>query len=433
MKTTCRFFLLLLALFTVTTNLPAQGTAFTYQGRLNDNANPACGNYDFTFGVWNAANGPAQVGDTLTNANTVVSNGLFSVTLDFGVGIFTGANRWLEIAVRTNNVGDFTTLLPRQAILPAPYAITAATAGNLSGTLSAMQISGSLPVTQITGTLPLAQLPGAVVTNNASGVILNGSFSGNGAGVTNLSGLVVWQAVSGNKQQAKSNMGYLVTDASQTTITLPTAPSVGDIVRVGGEGAGGWTIAQNAGQSVQAGAFGVCITNMINLSNWVERTGAGGGPWHGVASSSNGTKLVACQYGGYIYTSADSGTNWTLRSGAGGGPWYGVASSSDGTKLVAGQYGGYIYTSADSGASWTLRSGAGVGAWYGVASSSDGTKLVACRYGGYICTAAGATYTTTTPGIDGSVTGNANAAIELIYVGTGQFVPLSSLGTLIWQ
>ena len=54
-----------------------------------------------------------------------VSNGLFTVTLDFGSGIFTGADRWLEINVRTNGGGAFTTLSPRQRITTVPYAYEA--------------------------------------------------------------------------------------------------------------------------------------------------------------------------------------------------------------------------------------------------------------------------------------------------------------------
>lgn len=109
----------------------AQGTAFTYQGRLNAGGVPANGVYDFQFGLWSAASGPAQLGSALTSAATAVSNGLFTVTLDFGAN-FPGADRWLDIAVRTNGSGSFVTLSPRQALTPSPYAIYANTASNVT-------------------------------------------------------------------------------------------------------------------------------------------------------------------------------------------------------------------------------------------------------------------------------------------------------------
>src|SRR5215204_5957096 len=115
---------LLPALNSQLSTLFAQGTAFTYQGGLNEGASPANGSYDLTLSLWTAASGPAQVGGTLTNSAVGVSNGLFTVSLDFGAN-FPGANRWLEIAVRTNFAGAFTTLGPRQRITPTPYAITA--------------------------------------------------------------------------------------------------------------------------------------------------------------------------------------------------------------------------------------------------------------------------------------------------------------------
>ena len=95
--------------------------------------------------------------------------------------------------------------------------------------------------------------------------------------------------------------------------------------------------------------------------------------WRGVASSSDGTKLVAAVSAGQLYTSTDSGVSWTARDSS--RTWFGVASSSDGTKLVAGVQNGQLYTSTDSGVSWTARDS--VRSWLGVASSSDGTKLVA--------------------------------------------------------
>ncbi len=116
--------MLLTSLLIVGANAHAQGTGFTYQGRLNDGTNPANGSFDLSFTLFDAAETGIQQGGSLTHAATVVNNGLFIVTLDFG-NQFPGANRWLEIAVRTNGGGGFVTLNPRQALTPTPYAILA--------------------------------------------------------------------------------------------------------------------------------------------------------------------------------------------------------------------------------------------------------------------------------------------------------------------
>src|SRR4051794_7638762 len=89
----------------------AQGTSFTYQGRLADNGAAATGNYDLRFTIYDAASGGNQAGNSLTNSPVAVSAGIFTALLDFGPGVFPGANRWLQIGVRTNgSVGAFTPL-----------------------------------------------------------------------------------------------------------------------------------------------------------------------------------------------------------------------------------------------------------------------------------------------------------------------------------
>ena len=153
----------------------AQSTAFNYQGRPSDNGTPANGNYDLLFTLRNALTSGSTVGSPYGVPATAVTNGLFTVTVDFGTGVFPGANRWLEIGVRTNgSSGAYTTLAPRQPITSAPYAIMA---GNVSGLVAAGQLNGTIPV---------AQLPLTVITNGASSVNFSGTFSGNGAGLTNL-------------------------------------------------------------------------------------------------------------------------------------------------------------------------------------------------------------------------------------------------------
>src|ERR1039458_1415703 len=111
----------------------AQGTAFTYQGRLINNGAPANGSYDFRFRLATDPNGNNYVdGPVLTNG-VAVNNGLFLATLDFG-SVFAGANYWLEVDVRTNGAGGYTALSPLQPLTPAPYAIMANSASNLLGT-----------------------------------------------------------------------------------------------------------------------------------------------------------------------------------------------------------------------------------------------------------------------------------------------------------
>lgn len=111
----------------------AQGTAFTYQGRLETTNGPATGLYDFRCQLYDAVDFGALVSTTVTNPAVAVRDGLFVLNLDFGPSVFTGGERWLLITVRTNNGLNFSALFPRQRLAPTPYAIYSATAGALAG------------------------------------------------------------------------------------------------------------------------------------------------------------------------------------------------------------------------------------------------------------------------------------------------------------
>src|SRR5205807_7903452 len=100
------------------------------QGRLSDGGAPAGGNYDLKFTLYDGLTGGSLVGTPLTNVPVAVSNGLFTVTLDFGAGLFDGSPRWLEIGVRTNGSNAaHMPLAPRQALNSTPYAVRALGAG----------------------------------------------------------------------------------------------------------------------------------------------------------------------------------------------------------------------------------------------------------------------------------------------------------------
>src|ERR1041385_7616232 len=60
MKT--HFFLFLCLVVGGLNSAQAQGTSFTFQGRLDDGDAPATGIYDLAFGVWTSPSGATQVG-----------------------------------------------------------------------------------------------------------------------------------------------------------------------------------------------------------------------------------------------------------------------------------------------------------------------------------------------------------------------------------
>ena len=84
-----------------------QGTAFSYQGRLNYANGSANGAYDFQFGLYTTNAGGVVIAGPVTNSAVVVSNGLFLTVIEFG-SVFNATNYWLDIAVRTNGAMLFT-------------------------------------------------------------------------------------------------------------------------------------------------------------------------------------------------------------------------------------------------------------------------------------------------------------------------------------
>jgi hypothetical protein len=179
----------------------SQGTAFTYQGRLNIGANVVTGGYDFRFKLYADPLGNTQVGGSVLTTNTPVTNGLFTVAIDFG-SQFPGSARWLEVDVRTNDPTftlAYNVLSPLQSITPAPYAIFAGSASNVIGTVSSANLSGTY---------------GNAITLNNSANQISGTFAGNGTSVTNvnasaLNGLAAasfWQ-MGGNNVSAGQFLG----------------------------------------------------------------------------------------------------------------------------------------------------------------------------------------------------------------------------------
>src|SRR2546421_4850394 len=138
-----------LALLLAATTAFAQTSSFTYQGRLTDGGTAANGNYDLQFGLFDSLSGGAQVGSTQTLNTVAVSNGVFTVSLDFGANAFNGANRFLEISARPAG-GSFTLLTPRQQVTSTPYAIRSANASSADTATNATNATNAATATNAT-------------------------------------------------------------------------------------------------------------------------------------------------------------------------------------------------------------------------------------------------------------------------------------------
>jgi hypothetical protein len=114
---------------------------FTYQGQLKNGGNAVNGSCGMAFRLYDDPGGGNLIGSPITTTVSI-NNGLFTVGLNFGNSAVTGIARWLDIRVRCPaGSGSYTTLTPRQALTPAPVALTFGAPGGVSGYLVA-DVSG---------------------------------------------------------------------------------------------------------------------------------------------------------------------------------------------------------------------------------------------------------------------------------------------------
>ena len=344
----------------------AQGTEFTYQGSLNNGGTPAAGSYDFEFRLFDTVSGGSQVGSTLARSSVTVTNGAFSVPLDFG-SVFPGAPRFLEIQVRQTG-GAFTPLTPRQAISTVPYSIKSESADNATNATNAVNATNAANSTNATTATNALSLGGVAANQYLH-------TDGNGSALTNLNA------------------------ASITTGTL-------DVTRL----------------SVPLTLSGTSATHIIRGENGSSTTNASG--VFGIATAASGTTDGV--YGQSDSTSG-RGVYGRATDTATSGSAYGVYGQSDG-KFGRGVYG--LATDTTGGTSYGVygrsESPSGIGIFgqaiassgltygmYGVSSSTSGTGV----YGEAIAS------TGTTYGVYGrnaSTNSNASAIYGLSTAFTGQ-------------
>jgi len=129
---------------------------------------------------------------------------------------------------------------------------------------SSFNINGAV-ISGATGTSALTALTltdGQIVVGNTAGAPLAATITaGSGISVTNAANSITIAAtggvstveVTGTTQAMAVNTDYIANNAALVTLTLPATAALGTEMSVLYKGAGGWLVAQNAGQTIRFG------------------------------------------------------------------------------------------------------------------------------------------------------------------------------------
>lgn len=312
----------------------AQGTAFTYQGRLNNDASPASGSYDMKFTLFATNLTGNAIAGPVTNSAIAVNNGLFTTTLDFGGGVFTGTNLWLDIFVRTTGALSFTELSPRQPVTPVPYAIMAESVNNLPG----------LTVQQNTNGAP--NVIGGSQNNSVSSGVVGATIGGGGA--VNYHGASYTNRVAGSFGTVGGGAGNIASGFSATVGGGSGNTASGtDATVSGGEG----NTASDANATVAGGEQNVASINDATVGGGDENIARGAYATVGGGENNTASGFSATVDGGSANTA--SGDNATV-AGGNGNTAGGDDSFAAGNQAHAGHNGSFVW--ADNNSPFTFSS-----------------------------------------------------------------------------
>lgn len=369
MLRSAKFAFAALGALALTASAAGQSSVFTYQGQLTDDGSPANGSFDMRFELFDAPVAGAQQGGTLCSDNVSVTDGLFTVQIDFGASVFNGADRWLQVGVRADSTvancgggGGYTTLSSRQRMTATPYAlqsrgITLPFSGNANSAGNAFAVTNS--------------------NNGGAGLAgIHSSTAGTTPGVYGETQSTASQAFGVQGVVAPTSPG------SSSTAVRGINNGTGDL------GIGVWGSQNGSGYGVEGsvsgagiGVIGFSGTGGMGVAGFGGDIGVNGnGDLRGVdGSASSGTALVYGVEGSVVSTAGNAagvrGTN-----SAGSGSNFGVlgeATNTAGGGFSAGVRGLNASTSGSGIGVWGSQNGTGWGGYFTVAGGGIGVNTSA--------------------------------------------------------
>lgn len=124
------------------------------------------------------------------------------------------------------------------------------------GTGSTLTIADGKTLT-VSNTMSMTSTDSAAIAFGAGGTV---AYTGG-------SGVVTTASIAGTSQAAAVNTRYIVANASQTTITLPTTFAIGDVVIIKGLGAAGWILAAGTATTIRIGSSVTSSAGSLTSAN----------------------------------------------------------------------------------------------------------------------------------------------------------------------
>jgi hypothetical protein len=399
--------------------LPPTGTTLPYSGRLSDDAGQpvADGAYDFTFALYDAAQGGNLLWSE-TQTGVAVRGGAFTTRLGSASPLpaALSGEHWLAVGVRGPGEDEFTALTPRQ-VLAAPSA--------------SLNSGGACPHDHFGEWWEGDALYGLGINNTGTGdgldVATGGTqgvsvyapsgdgvsvsdAGGNGLAVTSAgtNGVYVDSAPNGVRVYSAGYAGVYVGSAGMDGVYVNSAPNG---VRVGSAGTDGVVVLSAGDSGVHVGSAtrdGVYVDSAGYNGMWVSSAGyngvivssagqdgvsvyaAGASPPSPLPSSANNGFEVAAAEGNGLYVGATGSNGVQIWSAGGHGVdvassgAHGVhvySASGDGLSVEsAGNDGVEIGSAAHDGVEIGSAGNDGVEIW---SAAHDGVDVAGTNYAGY--------------------------------------------------